>query len=179
MNQLRKGVLGLQLYNAENKKWGQAHTQGAYVLTQYIYQNQKSDIIQFEVTEDNVLIHLNKDNLWTEGREMITKFLTIIQTYKSSGCIERAAQFYGKYSEVDEKMLQIRRIVIDKKKPRRLDLNNNLVRYNEQLIEPLHYPESFEGIIHSYADRFPFNREFRDQIVSEWDKTKHHLKIQA
>jgi len=39
MNQLRKGILGLQLYNAETKKWGQAHTQGAYVLTQYIYQN--------------------------------------------------------------------------------------------------------------------------------------------
>ena len=37
MNQFRKGVLGLQLYNAETKKWGQAHTQGAYVLTQYLY----------------------------------------------------------------------------------------------------------------------------------------------
>ena len=26
MNQLRKGILGLTLYNAETKKWGQAHT---------------------------------------------------------------------------------------------------------------------------------------------------------
>lgn len=33
MNQLRKGILGLSLYNAESKKWGQAHTQGAYVFT--------------------------------------------------------------------------------------------------------------------------------------------------
>ena len=37
MNQFRKGVLGLQLFNAEAKKWGQAHTWGAWVFVQYIY----------------------------------------------------------------------------------------------------------------------------------------------
>jgi dipeptidyl-peptidase-3 len=127
--------------------------------------------------DNEFLIHLNKENLWTEGRELIKKFLLIIQTYKSSGCIERASAFYAKYSEVTGKFLNIRDIVIDKKKPRRIELNNNLVRYNEQIIEPLHYPESFEGIIHSYADRFPFNQEFRDQIVNEWNKTKHFLRV--
>jgi len=40
MNQLRKGVIGLPLYNPETKKWGQAHTQGAWVITQWIYKNQ-------------------------------------------------------------------------------------------------------------------------------------------
>jgi len=39
MNQMRKGTLGLQLYNPDTKKWGQAHTQGAWVLGQYIYRN--------------------------------------------------------------------------------------------------------------------------------------------
>jgi hypothetical protein len=46
-------------------------------------------------------IHLNKENLMKEGYELITKFLLILQTYKSSGCIERAAAFYSKYSEVN------------------------------------------------------------------------------
>ena len=32
MNQMRKGICGLNLYNPETQKWGQAHTQGAYVL---------------------------------------------------------------------------------------------------------------------------------------------------
>ncbi len=134
-----------------------------------MYQNQKTDLISFEVLEDDFRIHLNKENLVKEGYELIKKFLLILQTYKSSGCIERAAAFYNKYSEVNGIFLQIREIVLSKKKPRRIDLNNNLVRYNEQLIEPLHYPESFEGIIHSYADRFPFNKDFQDEIVAEWD----------
>ena len=32
MNQLRKATLGLKLYNAETKKWGQAHVNGAFVF---------------------------------------------------------------------------------------------------------------------------------------------------
>jgi hypothetical protein len=49
--------------------------------------------------------------------------------------------------------------VIQKKKPRRIELNNNLFRYNEKVIEPIVYPESFEGIIKSFADRFSATKE--------------------
>jgi hypothetical protein len=38
--------------------------------------------------------------------------------------------------------LKIREIVVAKKKPRRLDLNNNLVRYSEKSVEPVCYPEN-------------------------------------
>jgi len=59
MNQLRKATLGLQLYNPESKKWGQAHTQGAYVFLQYLYRNQKGTLVEFEVKEDDFFIHLD------------------------------------------------------------------------------------------------------------------------
>ena len=90
-----------------------------------------------------------------EGKELIKKFLVILQTYKSSGAIELATKFYAEYSHVDSIILQVRELVIENNKTRRIELNNNLVRYNEKVIEPAIYPESFEGIIHSYADRFP------------------------
>jgi len=180
MNQLRKGVLGLQLYNAETKKWGQAHTQGAYVFTQYIYQNQgDSKIISFEILEnDDFRIHLDKELLFKEGQKHISDLLIILQTYKSSGATERAKAFYDKYSAVDEYFLKVRDIVINKKKPRRVELNNNLNRIDESQIEPVVYPETFEGIIQSYADRFPFNQAFVDQIIGEWNKTKEHLRVE-
>jgi len=60
MNQFRKGILGLQLFNVETNKWGQAHTWGAYVFSQFIYQNQKSKIVDFEIVDDgNFYIHLD------------------------------------------------------------------------------------------------------------------------
>ena len=62
---------------------------------------------------------------------MISDLLVVLQTYKSSGSIERGAKFYNEYSEVSDFFLKIREIVLRKKKPRRLDLNNNLMRYTE------------------------------------------------
>jgi len=53
-------MIGLPLYNAESKKWGQAHTQGAFVFMQWILKNQKSKILEIEiVSEDDFLIHLD------------------------------------------------------------------------------------------------------------------------
>lgn len=87
-----------------------------------------------------------------------------MQTYKSSGAVDRAKAFYDHYSKVEGIFLQIRDIVIEKKKPRRVELNNNLMRYNSACIEPVVYPECFEGIIASYADRYPCTGQLIDTI---------------
>lgn len=78
---------------------------------------------------------------------------------------------------MNEFFLKVRELVIQKKKPRRIELNNNLVRYNEKFIEPVCYPETFEGIIKSYSDRFPCTKVLIDQIVNEWDVSKHYLRV--
>lgn len=86
----------------------------------------------------------------SEGRKMITDFLIILQTYKSSGAVDRASKFYDQYSQVNEFFLKIRDIVVNKKKPRRIELNNNLVRLNEEDIYAQTYPETKESIILSF-----------------------------
>lgn len=101
----------------------------------------------------------------TEGRKLISDFLIILQTYKSSGAFERAREFYAHYSKVEGEFLEVRRIVMLKKKARRIELNNNLVRYNEKCIEPIEYPESFEGIAASYVDRYPTNERFFKMVL--------------
>ena len=145
----------------------------------WIYKNQKSKIVDFEIVGDNedFLIHLDKENLIKEGKDHITSLLMVLQTYKTSGANERAAKFYAEYSEVSDFFLKVRDIVVKKKKPRRIELNNNLVRYNEKCIESLHYPENFEGIARSYADRYPFNRRLYDEMKGEWDKYKTDLRV--
>uniref|UniRef100_A0A7S3IRZ9 dipeptidyl-peptidase III n=1 Tax=Strombidium inclinatum TaxID=197538 RepID=A0A7S3IRZ9_9SPIT len=179
MNQLRKGCLGIKLYNPELKKWGQAHTQGAFVLTQWIYQNQKSKIVDFEIIGDDedFRIHLNKENLVKEGKDLITKLLLVLQTYKSSGCIEKARAFYAKYSEVSDFFIRVRNIVQKNMRPRRLELFNNLQRYSEEAIEPVLYPENQQAIIQSYAERYRFDKDLYTQVKSEWDAHKADLRV--
>jgi len=179
MNQMRKGILGLTLFNAETKKWGQAHTQGAFVLAMWLYKNQKSDILKFEIIGDNedFRIHLNQENLVKEGKELIKEMLVVLQVYKSSGAADRARAWYAEHSAVSDFFLTIREIVITNKKARRLEVNNNLVKYNESCIEPVCYPENFEGVILSYTERHPFNKALYKQVSSCWNEHKASLKV--
>ena len=114
----------------------------------------------------------------SEGKQLIRDFLNILQVYKSSGAVERAKAFYDHYSKVEGIFLQIRDIVIEKKKPRRIELNNNLIRYNSATIEPIVYPECFESIIASYVDRFPPTMQLMQTVHAEWAKTSQYLRVQ-
>lgn len=144
----------------------------------WILKNQQSKIVEFQMNgEDDFQINLDEELLYTEGRQLISDLLVVLQTFKSSGCLERGARFYAEYSEVTDEFLKMRDIVLSKKKPRRLDLNNNLVRYSEDCIQPVVYPECHEGIILSYADRYPFNRQLYDQVIGEWNKHKATLRV--
>lgn len=73
--------------------------------------------------------------------------------------------------------IKIRDIVMANKKPRRLDVNNNLVRYNEKSVEPATYPENFEGIILSYADRYRFTEGLFNQVTTSWNEHKTSMRV--
>lgn len=114
MSEARKGILGLESsYNEEKKRWNQAHTQGAYVITQYIMQNQKSEVItiKFQKSEkgkEDFYVDVNQTNFQKEGHELIGKLLKSFQVWKSLGAVEDAREFYAKYSKVGEKELKIK-----------------------------------------------------------------------
>ena len=145
----------------------------------WIQKNQKSKIVDFEIVGDNddFLIHLNQENLEKEGKELIAKLLVVLQTYKSSGCIERGKKFYDEYSAVSDYFLNVRDVIISKKGPRRVCLQNNLVRYNYKVIDSQHYPETMEGVILSWADRFMYTKDLYDQVKKVWDETKSDLRV--
>ena len=91
--------------------------------------------------------------------------------------MERGAKFYAEYSEVSDFFLTIRKIVEKSKKPRRVEMNTNLIRYNSQVIEPMVYPESFEGLILSYADRYPYSKKLYSQVTDIWNQHKESLRV--
>ena len=44
----------------------------------WIYKNQKSKIVDFEVKEDDFFIHLDQSLLVKEGKELISKLLVVL-----------------------------------------------------------------------------------------------------
>lgn len=178
MSQARKGIIGLPLYNVKNNKWGQAHTWGAYVIMQYMMQNQKEKLVSVDISEDgnDFIINLNKDHVMGEGRRLVEEFLMLLQVYKTTGDIVNGRAFFEKYSQVDEEMLKVRQIVIENKLPRRLECNMNL-KLTEDGVDVINYEPSHQGIIESFADRYEVNEEFTSDILTEWDKTAKYLKV--
>ena len=51
----------------KNGKWKHAHSQGRFVVMNFIMQNQKSEIIKLSVVEDDFTLTINPDLLFTEG----------------------------------------------------------------------------------------------------------------
>lgn len=178
MAQLRKGILGLPLFSPESNKWGQAHTQGAFVYAMYLYKNQKTGFLRFDLNEDktNFTIHLDRDLLYTEGRELTKSILQMIQTYKSVADVEGARHFYSQYSAVDEEFITLRNIVLAKRQPRRIVGSHNLFLGDETVVFKT-YETNHIGVIRSFQDRFETSREFVENYISEWEKTAADIRV--
>ena len=172
MNHFRKGTLGLPLYNKDNKKWGQAHTQGAWVFTQFIMENQPQgeEIVKIELDEQNktFTINVNKDNIMKHGKALVEKILTHLHIYKATGDFENAKIFYDKYSTVNDYYLKIRDILIANETPRRLELYHNLKVNDDKTISIVEYPETLEGVIESFVDRY--GDDFNKEIIEQWTR---------
>lgn len=171
------GVRGLMYYNAEQKQWGQAHIEAAWVIFQAVREGDPS-IIKFEFTKkddkDYFYMHIDRDKLRTTGHKALSDFLSKLHTYKCLGDYETAKEFFTHYTQVDEEMLKIRDIVIANKLPRRLELQPNLFKQDDGQIVYKDYSESFEGIIESYCERYP--GEFQKDVYDEWLKDVDHFR---
>lgn len=175
--QFRKGILGLTLFNTENKKWGQAHTQGAWVFTHFILENQKKgeEILTVQLDEANKAFHIkaSKENIIKHGKKLVEDILIKIHIWKAIGDFEDANTFYEKYSHVDEMFLKIREILLENEPPRRLELNHNLKIDQSGSVSIIEYPETVEGIIESFVDRY--GTEFNKEIYEELSKLEKKI----
>ena len=102
------------------------------------------------------------------GKALIEKILTHIHIYKSTGDYENAKVFYDKYSEVDEYYLKIREILLANEKPRRIELYHNLKVNEDKTISIVEYPDTVQGVIESYVDRY--GSDLNKEILEQWTR---------
>jgi len=111
---------------------------------------------------------VNKQNFEKEGIELIKKMLHAFQVYKSLAAVDKAREFYAKYSKVDDKYLHVQEMLNSKPKHSGLRLFQNLAKNSTtikkfdndpNLKKPsiITYQNNFAGVIKSYIDRIPFS----------------------
>ncbi|EAR85850.1 peptidase family M49 protein (macronuclear) [Tetrahymena thermophila SB210] len=171
-------IKGLEYYNPELKKWGQAHTAAAYAITKVLIEAGQG-LVTIEKTEKEgkpyVYIHLDKSKIWTVGKEAMRKFLIGLQVYKSTGDSVRGIEFFNKYLAVDDEMLEYRKIALDNKKPRKLSLQSHVKLVgNEENVELVNFESTFEGLIKSFTHHYEGQV---DDVYTEWLKYHNEFRI--
>ncbi|CAK87860.1 unnamed protein product (macronuclear) [Paramecium tetraurelia] len=163
---VHRAVQGLEFYNPEQKKWGQAHVLARNVILQSLIR-EDPDIIKITETQLNgkPYIHFKFDQskLYTTGKKAISNLILHLQVFKSIGAGNQGVEFFSNLAAVSDKFLNYRNIVIQNKFPRRLEIQPNLV-LEEGQVNLKEYEPTLAGIIESQVEHHLDNIETTKEL---------------
>lgn len=165
LNMVRAGVVGLEFYSPENKVWRQAHMQGRFAIFLTLLRASRAHHaanpesvpfinLRYNADQTDCAIELNRDLIISVGVPAVAELLRKIQILRSTADYATAYQFYiDDVTKVEGEFLELRKLVIAKKKPRRVLVQANTFLENGQVVLK-QYEASSEGMIQSFVDRF-------------------------
>ena len=122
---------------------------------------------------------VKRERIRNHGFPALETFLHKLHVYKSIGDFDTAKTFFDHYSTVDETMMRVRRIVIDNKLPRRLELQPNLKLESSpdggQSVKYHGYEATHAGIIQSYLERW--SGIFMADVYEEWMRDADAVRV--
>ena len=142
------------------------------------------ELITFEFYEtaegkEMFTMHIARERIREHGFPALETFLHKLHVYKSISDYDTAKDFFDHYSQVDETMQRVRKIVIANKQPRRLELQPNLKLVNDdsggQKVEYVGYTADFDGIVQSYIERW--QGAFMADVYNEWKRDADAVRV--
>ena len=170
------GIAALEFYIPEKGAWGQAHMRGRFVILS-VLREAGNGFVKIEITKNSegkdwIAIHVDRSQITTTGLTAMKNFLVKMQVYKSTADLENAKKMFDAYSEVDNHFLEVRKIVLANKKPRRLELQGHVVKKGDK-VEYVTFPETYEGLIESYMARYP---HFDAEMLGLWEEYREYYE---
>ncbi|KAF2702775.1 peptidase family M49 [Pleomassaria siparia CBS 279.74] len=151
--QFVQGALkGLSQWNSETNKWGQAHKRGQYAILRMLLED-THDLLELENTGNNLIVHLNRDRIVSDGVPALEHFLKTLQVYKSTADVKGGRPFFDRYSEMTDDFRKHRNVSMNIKPNRTQWIQPNLFLNNDGTIELKEYPATKEALVQSWAER--------------------------
>merc|ERR1719273_2276998 len=158
LSMVHAGLKGLEMFSPASQEWKQAHSQARFVIMQVMLEAGQDFLTIKECPGEDgkpdMLITMDRSKIATVGQPAIASFLQKLQIYKATADITAAKQMYDKYAEVSEPWASRRDIVVSRKQPRMILVQANTKLVDEKL-ELVQYDPSPEGMVKSWAERFP------------------------
>jgi dipeptidyl-peptidase-3 len=169
------GVNGLEYYDPENKRFLQAHINGRFVILSVLLEA-GNNFIKIEKTKkdhkDWIFVNIDKEQILTTGLTAIKNFLLKLNVFKATADIERGREMYEGYSKVNDFFLDIRKIILDNKKPRRIELQGH-VKKCKGALSYVKFEETHEQIVESFAKRFDY---IDNEFINLWEEYHCYFK---
>lgn len=175
MSEIRAGLVALEFYSPDAKKWGQAHCFARFTLLRVCLEAGNDFVtITQTVGEDgkpDLLFKLDKLKIDSVGKPAVGAFLRKLQAYKSTGNFVEGSEYFNTIGAVNEEHIKWRKILIDRRQPRRLLVQHNTELREDGGVDLKTYPESLEGIIRSFCDRYTV--EDVKHLQDIWIRDRH------
>ncbi|KAI9255230.1 peptidase family M49-domain-containing protein [Phascolomyces articulosus] len=152
LNMARAGLMALEFYDPEAKKWGQAHMQGRYAIFNVMLKAGQ-DFVTIEKTDNQSLeINMDRSKIRSVGAPAVADFLAKLQIYKATADEKQGTEFYLDATSVPEDWKDIRETVLRSKQPRKVFVQGNTFIENDQVVLKEYEPSAI-GMIQSMVER--------------------------
>uniref|UniRef100_A0A914Y951 dipeptidyl-peptidase III n=1 Tax=Panagrolaimus superbus TaxID=310955 RepID=A0A914Y951_9BILA len=171
LNEIRAGLVCLEFYQADAKKWGQAHSFARYVLLRIALAAGQGFVSIEECVDENgkadLKFNLDRNKIDSVGKPAVGDFLKQLQVYKSTGDFAGGSKLFNEWGAVGPRELRWREIVVARRKPRRNFVQSNTVLTNGK-VELKTYPATNAGVIQSVVERY--GEDAVNDALNVWEK---------
>ncbi|KAL9591610.1 MAG: hypothetical protein Q9179_007548 [Wetmoreana sp. 5 TL-2023] len=147
------GLRGLQNFNIEGKKWGQAHSRAHFAMLKCLLRDGNGVLaIDCDSSTDQLRVHVDRSRIITSGKPALGRMLLNLHMYRCTADVKRCREYYEDLSNVDGQYLEWRRIVLAKKQPKWVFVQANTFLEGKS-VTLKEYPATPEGVLQSWAER--------------------------
>ena len=157
LSMARAGVIALEFWNPESKKWGQIHMQARYSILKTFIDAGDSFCRLDHKNDDlsDLTIHLDRNKILSHGRPAVEAYLQKLHIFKSTADVKGGRELYERMTGVEGTFWteKVRGQVLKKKTPRKVFVMANTVEVADGKVELREYESSMEGMMRSWAER--------------------------
>ncbi|KAL8736416.1 MAG: hypothetical protein Q9166_000208 [cf. Caloplaca sp. 2 TL-2023] len=147
------GLRGLQNFNVEGGKWGQAHSRAHFAILKCLLRDGNGFMtIHCNSQANELTVSVDGSRIQADGKAALRGMLLRLHMYRCTADVESCRQYYEDLSKVDGHYLEWRRIVLAQKQPKWVFVQANTF-LDDKEVSLKEYEATPEGVIQSWSER--------------------------
>ena len=143
------GLRGLQNYNVEGGKWGQAHSRAHFAMLKCLLTDGNGFMtVDCDSSENQITVHVDRSRIISDGKPALGRMLLRLHMYRCTADVESCRSYYEDLSKVEGRYVEWRRIVLAKQQPKWIFVQANTF-FDDNRVIMREYEATSEGVIKS------------------------------